>query len=255
MKKRIMAWLMAATVVPFLFASSVTADDNIAGLQTILKKIMPRSTPDSIAESILPGLYEVIYGAQVIYISGDGRYMVEGDIFDMQTRVNLTEGKRQGGRLKAVSSIDKDSLIIFKAKDGKTKHVITVFTDIDCGYCRKLHKEMADYNNLGIEIQYASFPRSGVDTASYYKAIYVWCAKDPQKAMNFAKNGAKLEQLKTIEQVEGKDCSVSIKKHLATAREIGVTGTPTLVMSDGQVVPGYVPAKRLIQMLDKDKKS
>jgi len=251
MKKLMSIMLVMAAISPITLSSSFAAEDKIAQLTKALQTIMPRGTPDSIAESTLPGLYEVVYGAQVIYISANGRYMVEGDIFDIKNRVNITEIKRQGGRLKAVQTIKQDSLIVFKADKNKPKHVITVFTDIDCGYCRKLHREMADYNKLGIEMRYAAFPRSGVNTESYYKAMNVWCAKNPQKAMGFAKNGAKLTQLKALEQVKGKDCSQSIKKHLAVARELGVTGTPTLVMGDGQVVPGYVPAKRLIQMLDK----
>ena len=104
-------------------------------------------------------------------------------------------------------------------------------------------------------MRYASYPRSGVNTDSYFKAIQVWCAKDPQKAMSFAKNGAKLTQLKALEQVAGKDCDSAIKKHLSIARELGVTGTPTLVMGNGKVVPGYVPASRLIKMLDRENKS
>lgn len=252
MKKLMIGLVMIAVSSPIMVSNSIAADsDKITELQKSLKKIMPRADPDSIAESSLAGLYEVIYGAQVIYVSSNGRYMIEGDIFDIQKRVNITESKRQGGRLKAVQSLDQESFIVFKPEKLKPKHIITVFTDIDCGYCRKLHKEMADYNKLGIEMRYAAFPRSGVDTPSYYKAVHVWCAKNPQKAMNFAKNGAKLEQLKALEQQKGVDCGDSIKKHLATARELGVTGTPTLVMSDGQVVPGYVPAKRLIQMLDR----
>jgi len=251
MKKLMSIMLVMAAISPITLSSSFAAEDKIAQLTKALQTIMPRGAPDSVGESTLPGLYEVVYGAQVIYISADGRYMVEGDIFDIKNRVNITEIKRQGGRLKAVQTIKQDSLIVFKSDKNKPKHVITVFTDIDCGYCRKLHREMADYNKLGIEMRYAAFPRSGINTESYFKAMNVWCAKNPQKAMGFAKNGAKLLQLKALEQVKGKDCSKSIKKHLAVARELGVTGTPTLVMSDGQVVPGYVPAKRLIQMLDK----
>jgi thiol:disulfide interchange protein DsbC len=109
---------------------------------------------------------------------------------------------------------------------------------------------MAEYNKLGIAIRYAAFPRSGINTPSFFKAENVWCAKDQQKAMNFAKNGAKLDQLKQVEKVKGKQCGDQIKKHYQVAREVGVTGTPTLVMQDGQVLPGYVPAARLNGILN-----
>lgn len=232
----------------FWTAASWSQDENIAKLEAVLKTVMPRSAPDSVAESSVPGLYEAVYGAQVLYISGNGRYMVEGDIYDIKNKVNLTEGRRQGGRVKAIDNIDKGSFIEFKPK-GEVKYTVTAFTDIDCGYCRKLHKEMKDYNKLGIAIRYASFPRAGIDSKSYYKAENVWCAEDQQKAMNFAKAGASLEQLKDLKKVAGKKCGDTIKQHYQTAREVGVTGTPTLVMDDGQVIPGYVPASRLIGIL------
>jgi len=229
--------------------SANSEEQKLQNIQAVLKAFMPRGTPDSVAESTLPGLYEAVYGAQVIYISGDGRYVVEGDIYDLKNRVNLTENRRQGGRVKAIDNIDKDSYIDFKPDQGEPKFTVTAFTDIDCGYCRKLHKEMKDYNKLGIEIRYASFPRSGINSPSFYKAENVWCAKDQQKAMTFAKAGATLDQLKNLEKVKDKQCGDIIKRHYQTAREVGVTGTPTLVMSNGQVIPGYVPASRLLDIL------
>lgn len=225
------------------------ADAEITAVEATLKKMMPRGTADSIGESTIPGLYEAVYGAQVIYVSRDGHYMLEGDIFDVDKRINVTEGKRQGGRVKAIESIDADSMIMFAPDKDKPKYVVTAFTDIDCGYCRKLHKEMAEYNKLGIAIRYAAFPRSGLNSESYYKAESVWCAKDRNKAMNFAKNGATLEQLKGLEQVNAKQCGDAIKKQYQVGRDVGVTGTPTLVMGDGQVLPGYVPADKLLGIL------
>jgi len=218
-------------------------------IQAVLKNFMPRGTPDSVAESVVPGLYEAVYGAQVIYISDNGRYMVEGDMYDLKNRVNITETRRQNGRVKAIDNINKDSFIEFKPENGDSKFTVTAFTDIDCGYCRKLHKEINEYNKLGITIRYASFPRSGINSPSYYKAENVWCAKDQQKAMTFAKSGATLDQLKNLEKSPGKQCGDIIKQHYQTAREVGVTGTPTLVKSDGQVIPGYVPASRLLDIL------
>jgi len=239
--------------VPTLWSmNSWSADDQQKKLETIqavLKNFMPRGTPDSVAESVVPGLYEAIYGAQVIYISDNGRYMVEGDMYDLKDRVNITEVKRQTGRVKAIDNIDKDSFIEFKPENGAAKYTVTAFTDIDCGYCRKLHKEIKEYNKLGIAIRYAAFPRSGLNSASFYKAENVWCAKDQQQAMTFAKSGATLEQLKNVEKTAGKQCEDIIKRHYQTAREVGVTGTPTLVMSDGQVIPGYMPAERLLGVL------
>ena len=142
--------------------------------------------------------------------------------------------------------------VVFAPKE--VKHIITAFTDIDCGYCRKMHSEMAEYNKLGIAFHYLSYPRSGVNTPSYSKALSVWCAENPQEAMTFAKGGAKLEQVKEIAQVKDKDCKNIVLGHMEAAKEVGVTGTPTLVLENGQVIPGYVEPKRLIQMLDQMKK-
>jgi thiol:disulfide interchange protein DsbC len=184
----------------------------------------------------------------------DGRYMIEGDVYDVQNRQNLTEAVRTTGRAKALASLDEKQMIVFRPKDKEPKYVITAFTDIDCGYCRKLHSQIKEYNDLGIEVRYASFPRSGLQTPSYFKAVAVWCAKDRNKAMTFAKGGAKLEQLQKLAQVDdSKACTDAIAKQLNTAREAGVTGTPSLFTEDGQMIPGYVPPDRLIKMLNDSK--
>lgn len=253
MKKLSIIAVMTLLYLQFAYAE----DSDVAEVKKKLSSIMPNATPDSVAESVIPGVYEAIYGAQVVYISKDGRYMMEGEIYDLQSRVNLTETKRQNGRLKAVSSMDKSSMIVFSPEKTttKAKHVITAFTDIDCGYCRKLHTQIKEYNDEGIEVRYAAFPRSGPQTPSYFKAVAVWCAVDRNKAMSFAKGGASLEQLQQLEQVKDNSCKDTVKQHMATAREIGVTGTPTLVMENGEVIPGYVPPDRLIKILDeKDKR-
>lgn len=241
-------WLIALLTI-FTTQVAYAEDKGLASVKAALKVLMPKAQADSVAKSGLPGIYEAVYGAQVIYISTDGRFMFDGDLYDVQRRVNLTEEKRQGGRVKAMSGIDKDSMIIFSPK-GKVKHTITAFTDIDCGYCRKLHKEMKDYNDMGIEVRYVAYPRAGLNSDSYRKAAAVWCAVDSNKAMNFAKGGAKLEQLQQVKQVKDETCKDPIKRHMEVANTIGVTGTPTLVLQDGSVLPGYVPAKRLIQVLE-----
>lgn len=245
-------WLIAFLMI-FTTQVVYAEDKELESVKAALSVLMPKSQADSVSKSALPGIYEAVYGAQVIYISTDGRFMFDGDLYDVQRRVNLTEEKRQGGRVKAMSGIDEDSMIIFSPK-GKVKYTITAFTDIDCGYCRKLHKEMKDYNDLGIEVRYVSYPRAGLNSDSYYKAVAVWCAVDSNKAMTFAKGGAKLEQLKQVEQVKDETCKDPIKQHMKVANTIGVTGTPTLVLQDGSVLPGYVPAKRLIQVLEEKAK-
>jgi thiol:disulfide interchange protein DsbC len=242
---------ISAALMLMGFITSAAADDGVQQVKKTLQTLMPNAKADSIRMSPLPGIYEVVYGSQVIYMSKDGRYMIEGDVYDVEQRVNLTENVRQDGRKEALATLDEKNMIVFKPEDGETKYVITAFTDIDCGYCRKLHSQIKEYNDLGIEVHYAAFPRSGLKTPSYYKAVSVWCAKDRNKAMTFAKGGAKLDQLKQLAQVDNtKPCTDAIARQLGTARDVGVTGTPSLFMENGRMIPGYVPPKRLRKMLD-----
>jgi len=232
-------------LITLIFYTGAFADtDSGADLvNAAIKRVMPNVTPDSVKLAPIPGLYEVIIGAKVLYISTDGKYLIEGDMFDLVKMKNVTETKRNVGRLKAVNDIDEDTMIIFKPE--KVKHVVTVFTDIDCGYCRKLHREINTYLDEGIEIRYLAYPRSGVNTPSYFKAVGVWCADDRKQALTDAKNGGKV--LKT-----SADCKHPVKEHMAVADVVGVSGTPTLVFSDGHVIPGYLPAEKLIKFLDSE---
>jgi len=227
----------------FTFISPVTAGEAVdaANIKKILSGLMPQAKIDSIQPAALPGMYEVTSGPQIIYISADGRYMLEGDLYDLGKRLNLTENKRRAGRAKLVQSMDEKDMIIFSPPADKVKFTITVFTDIDCGYCRKMHKQIKQYNDLGIAFRYMAYPRSGINTPSYYKAVSVWCADDRQAAMTKAKLGTTPPKA---------DCDNPVKKHMEAAKLVGVTGTPTLVLKSGRVIPGYVEPSRLIQMLE-----
>lgn len=205
-----------------------------------LARIIPGAEPDMVRPSPLPQTYEVIFGAQIMYVTADGRYVLQGDLIDLENRVNVSEQARSSQRKQLVAAIDPGSEIVF-SPEGKPRHVITVFTDIDCGYCRKLHREIDQYLDRGIEIRYASFPRAGRNSKSYFKAVSVWCSDDRQAALTRSKNG---------EELPPKECEHPVDAHMKVAEEIGISGTPTLVMADGEVVPGYVPAGRLASMLE-----
>jgi thiol:disulfide interchange protein DsbC len=246
MKKEFMGIAVAMGLLAgFVTTASAGEAEDVANIKKVLSTLMPQATPDSIKPAAFPGMYEAIYGPQVIYVSADGRYMLEGDLYDLKNRTNLTETKRRAGRAKVINAIDEKSMIVFAPEKDKVKYVITAFTDVDCGYCRKLHKQIKEYNDLGIEMRYLAYPRSGVNTPSYFKAVSVWCSADRRKAMTEAKSGAKMEK---------KDCDNPVKAHMAAAKEVGVSGTPTLVLETGQVIPGYVEPKRLLQILDQLKK-
>lgn len=225
----------------WLGAQPLMADQKteIETVKKTMARIIPGQEPEVIAPAPLPDMYEVVYGAQVMYVSKDGRYVVQGDVIDLQSMENVTEGTRSVYRKKVVDALDKDGLIIFSPTK-PVKHAITVFTDIDCGYCRKLHRDIDNYMAQGIEIRYASFPRTGKFSKSYHKAVSVWCAADRKDALTRSKAGEELPKA---------SCDNPVDEHMAAAEQVGVTGTPTLVLENGEVIPGYVPAERLAKML------
>jgi len=238
--KRITLLFLLLSIFPVLASES----SDIKAIKKVFSEVLPGAKVDSVKMSHMKGLYEVVYGAQVIYMSGDGRYVIQGDLIDLKDRTNLTEATRSVHRAKLVGNIKDDTSIIFAPQ--KVKHTITVFTDIDCGYCRKLHREMEQYLAEGIKVRYLAFPRSGIDTKSYFKAVTVWCSKDQKSALTEAKAGTKQEKI---------SCENPVKKHMKLAEQFGVSGTPTIVFDNGEVVPGYVPAARLAKMLNGNKQT
>ncbi len=205
-----------------------------------LEKISPGLNADSVSESPVKGIYEVEVGTEIMYLSSDGNFMFQGDLIDLGQMNNLTEERREKIRAKLIADLDEKGMIVFAPE--KSKHTVTVFTDIDCGYCRKLHREMEDYNKLGIAIRYLAFPRSGVGTESYYKSVSVWCADDRNSAMTAAKMGKGVE--------DNKCKNNPVKSHMQMGERLGVRGTPSIVLEDGTFIPGYVPAERLYKVLE-----
>ncbi len=239
MMKKLCVALLALMAIPALAADNKALQQ----LKGDLVKVFG-GAPEAVTETPVKGIYEVTYGSKLFYVTGDGHHMFTGELFDLNSRTNLTEKKLAGTRLKALRSVDESSMIVYKAK-GEEKHVITVFTDIDCGYCRKLHSGMAQMNELGITVRYLAFPRAGVDSPSYNKAVSVWCAKDRNKAMDTAKSGA---------SPEAASCDSPVKQHMEMGKKLGVTGTPALLLEDGTLMPGYLPPQKLSMVLDKSSK-
>lgn len=235
-KKLTLAMASLATIVSSsLFAASTPE------LDAALDKLMPGTKPSSVEESVLPGLFEVSYGSTVFYFNKDASMMFRGDIIDVNKRVNLTEKKRGEARGKLLQSMDESLMIVYPAKNETSK--VTVFTDIDCPYCVKLHREMADYNAEGITIRYMAYPRSGIGTRSYQKAVNVWCSDDPNKAMGDAKEG---------KAIADKTCDNPVAQQFQLGQALGVQGTPAMYLEDGTSLPGYVPAKRLASIIKED---
>ncbi|OOZ40637.1 hypothetical protein BOW53_06835 [Solemya pervernicosa gill symbiont] len=240
-----MSLLKKLFIIPVLFtmAAAHAADSTESVVSAAVKRIAPGVEIEKIAESEIGGLFEVITTAgEVVYVSGDGRYMIQGNLVDMKTKVDLTEQRLAGMWLKVLNKIDDKSTIIYAPE--KVKQTITVFTDIDCSYCRKFHTEIPQLNEAGVAVRYLFFPRAGVGSVSYKKTVNVWCAKDRNAALTDAKNG---------KPVEKGDCENPIIKHLAMVADLGITGTPTIFTPSGRKLPGYLPSDRLLQVLAQDK--
>lgn len=198
---------------------------------------------EDIKDSPIPGIYEVAVGAQVAYITADGKYLLRGDLYDLDTNANLTEDRRSAARAAAIEGLDTGQMIIFSPpKSVGVRHAVTVFTDIDCGYCRKFHSEIQALNDSGIEVRYMFFPRTGPNQASWRKAEMVWCSKDRHQALTDAKAG---------ETVTSEPCGETpIATHFGVGEQIGLRGTPGVFTTGGQYIGGYLAPQDLIQTLD-----
>ena len=211
-----------------------------AALKAKLEALLPGMVLESMAPLDNTGFVEAVVDGQVVYFSKDARYVFQGEVIALETRQNITELKQAGIKKTALAALNEDDMIVFEPK--KTEHTLTVFTDIDCGYCRKLHQQMSEYNELGIKIRYMAFPRSGPNTDSFNKAVNVWCAEDRQQAMTDSKSGSSLKS---------ETCVNPVASHFEAGRRLGVTGTPALFLESGELLPGYIPPKRLKEILDK----
>lgn len=237
-----------AGAVPVSKSATPAAAGDLNALKKLLESRLEGLVIGSIRQSEVPGLVEIAADGRLLYASRDGQYLINGTLFDLQNNVeNLTEKRLSQleielapQRAKDIEALGEKSMIVYKAK--AEKHKVTVFTDVDCGYCRKLHAQMADYNNLGITIRYAAFPRAGIPSESYDKLQSVWCAANPQQAMTEAKHDG---------NVPKKTCDNPIQKHFAMVRKLGLSGTPALILENGTVLAGYVPPTELNELLEK----
>lgn len=218
------------------FAETPAASES--KIRAVLKEHFPDLTVDQIRKTPITALYEVTAGSTIVYMSEDGRYAMNGDIIDLQqAQTNLTESYRKETRVKALKALSKDNMILFSPPN--PKYTITVFTDVDCGYCRKMQAEMAKINSLGIAVRYLAFPRSGPGTATFEKMISIWCAKDKKATMTLA------SQDKSIPK---STCSNdAVMNEFKLGMSMGVQGTPTLIFEDGTLVPGYMSPEKLLE--------
>lgn len=210
-----------------------------------LKAAIPEAQVTSVRLTDVAGLYQVTSkNYESILVTADGRYLVQGELLEIRGNkiVSVTDQQLAGERKQALAAVKPSDMVIFPAT-GKAKAAVYVFTDVDCGYCRKLHQEMPAINKLGIEVRYLAFPRSGPHSPASSKMDSVWCAKDPRLAMTLSKSGAQLPKAAAT-------CKSPVDEEFALGERLGVRGTPAIMSVDGRELGGYMPAAELAKALD-----
>ena len=214
----------------------VLADTIPKAVTEAVADLVPGLEPDRIEPTPVPGLYMVVFGAQLAYVSADGRYLLTGDLIELESDRNLADDVRSGFRKGIIDGLDVSGMVVFSP--ARIRSTITVFTDVSCGYCVRLHQEMNDLARGGIKVRYLGYPRAGIPSDAYDKLVSVWCDNNQQQAMTDAKAGRDIGK---------KTCKTPIREHMVAAEQIGVRGTPTIVLQDGQMLPGYLPADELVK--------
>jgi len=203
-----------------------------------VRKLAPHVNIQAVDRTPLPNIWQVVAQGQVVYVSADGRYMFQDDAFDMNTGEALSDARMDQLRRDALAKIPADRMIRFAP--AHPKYTVTVFTDVDCPYCRMFHAHIADYNKAGIAVDYLFWPRTGLDTPSYYKAVSVWCAADRKRTFTAAKAGVDPKPAR---------CDNPVKHDFELGLDLGVDGTPTIIASNGAVLNGYATPAQLLRWL------
>lgn len=234
----------ASAPTPPAAAPTAAAGTPDARAVEAIRRLNPQVQVERIAAAPMPGFRQAIVGGQVVYVSDDGRFVFVpgpgGAVFDAQAKRNLSEDALAGMRQELLATIPASERIVFAPAN--PAHTVTVFTDVACGYCRKLHGEIAEYNRQGIAVEYLAFPRMGIGSEDYTTMVSVWCAADRRKALTQAKNGR---------PVPAKSCKTTVDMQYDVGQRVGLTGTPMILAEDGTQLGGYVPPAQLRETLDK----
>ncbi len=233
--------IAAAACFSLLPFAQTPAEEVPAALAEVLAKVFVGAVPEAVPSAELDGFYEVVFGQNIFYFSADGRYALRGDLYDVAENRNLTEERRGRARLDTLGRLGEESMIVFAPSEAK--HTVTVFTDVDCSYCAKLHRQMADYNRRGIAIRYVAFPRAGIGSPTYDKMVSVWCADDPHQAIGDAKFGRPVPE---------RTCDNLVSAQYVAGQEIGVRGTPAILLQSGELLGGYLSPDDLLTHLETD---
>jgi thiol:disulfide interchange protein DsbC len=232
--------LLAVLATTTLSAENAGTEAAQAAIKAAIAKKFPDIEVDSVRPSPMKGVYEVVMGAETAYVSADGKFLIAGDMYEIDSRTNLTEAGRQKTRIDALAKLDERDMIVFNPET--VKHTITVFTDVECGYCRKLHSEVKQLNDLGVKVRYLAYPRSGPGSEDWRKMEAVWCSKDRKNAITEAKSGR---------EVKSGQCATPVAKQFKLGEQMGVRGTPAIFTANGDYIGGYLTPGQMIKELDR----
>jgi thiol:disulfide interchange protein DsbC len=231
--------LLTATLLVSVAELAVAADDKLEAVRAKVSATFEQIGPENVNYSPIDGWYTVQKGSIVAYISDDGKYLMQGDLIDLDANVNLTERSRDAARRSLVAGITDDQVITFSPAE--VKHSVTIFTDTDCTYCRRLHSQIDEYMAAGIEVRYILYPRNGPASPAWGKAEEVWCSSDRNKALT----AAKLDR-----NFQTSECDASnVQRSYVLGQDVGLSGTPAIVLEDGTLIGGYMPPQALSQAL------
>lgn len=232
---RIFLFCLAGLVVSL----PVTAgDSDVSLIKAELARAFPELKSAIVKPSPVSGMYEVEHDSKIFYATSDGKYLFMGDVLDLRAKNNLTETRRAAIRTRLLDEVGEENMLVIGPD--KAKRTLTVFTDVDCGYCAKFHLDVPALNKQGVKVRYLFYPRTGIGSESYKRAVAVWCADDRAKAIGIAKAGGRLNM---------KTCPNPVESHFQLGQRLEIGGTPSIFVDDGKVLPGYVPAPRLLGML------
>lgn len=224
----------------FLHTASAAETDVRQRIREGLLQVMPDVDISDISETDIQGLYQVTMGADVVYVSGDGRFALTGELYDLQNKENITDARKSSVRKAILDKVPESEIIEFAPKE--TKHAIYVFTDITCGYCRRLHQDVPVLNENGVAVRYLAYPRAGPHSSAADRLQAVWCSKDRNQALTDAKSG---------KETKAKSCDNPVARHYKLGNEIGVRGTPAIFLDDGRALPGYFPPDEILKALNR----
>ena len=222
-------------------ANAAASDKDIERVRAELVKMVPPAATAEIVETPAKNVYRIDLQGGFYYAYVDGDHILFGDLINTKTKSNLgdiAKGERMAG---LIAEVPVDKMIVYGPENAK-RH-ITVFTDIDCGYCRKLHREMPELTAAGVQVRYLAFPRAGVGSESHKKYVSVWCNSNQQTALTDAKAG---------KNVPTASCENPVAETWELGQKVGVQGTPTIIFDDGTMTPGYIPSSELIKQLGLD---